>query len=132
MDLQNVAVGMRVVVHNALAPGMSHCGEVIAVDHQHSGMCQVTVRHDVGCERLGTDWAHAASSLRPELPARHVFQDGAAFYVGDESETHEVVTAPMRVADMDMEAAEQARDWFVMVYAPQAGFLPMFTADVEA
>lgn len=57
--------GARVIVHNLLAPGMSKAGEVIAVEPHNTGMTDVLVRHDTGCERLGRDWMHAASTLRP-------------------------------------------------------------------
>jgi len=72
-------------------------------------------------------WNHVTGEASPvSLPTAKVFQDGRDFYVGDDAKTDHLVTAPMRVADMDTVAASNARDWFVKVHAPRAGFTPVF------
>ena len=65
------------------------------------------------------------------MTSKHVFQDGRNFYVGTIDETEQTVTAPMRVADFDMIAAADARDWFVKIWCPMNGVRPMFTDETE-
>lgn len=57
-------------------------------------------------------------------------QDGSNFYLygskhaaecGDSLET---VTAPYRVKDSDMEAANKAREWFIADYCTKRGIIP--------
>ena len=60
---------------------------------------------------------------------KHVFQDGRDFYIGTEDETEQTVTAPMRVKDWDSDAAADARDWFIKIWAPVNGIEPIFAGE---
>ena len=56
---------------------------------------------------------------------RYVTQDGGDFYIyldADLTRLLRVVHAPMRVADMDLPAAQKAREWFVNLVA-DSGFV---------
>lgn len=46
----------------------------------------------------------------------YVYQDGADFYCHSDEACHDlvqVVSAPFRVSDFDLEAAMKARSWFI-------------------
>lgn len=59
----------------------------------------------------------------------NVFQDGRDFYLGDEDTLTQTVTFPGRVPDMDIAAAENARDWFVKIWCAQNDVAPIFEGE---
>lgn len=94
----------------------------------HKSMCGNCERELEACRADPCTMTYPVCRLCA-LDVKFVFQDGRDFYVGTEDETEHTVTAPMRVADFDMVAAANARDWFVKVWAPMNGIAPRFTEE---
>jgi len=66
---------------------------------------------------------------KPAAGTFAVFQDGPQFYIGDDESTFYTISAPMVVRDMDCDAAEIARAWFVGEWAPTHGVVPIFEGE---